>query len=213
MLILGLVLVLSGNCNSAIVYPKAPVGGRQIVVENVGRMLREHPDGTIVSTRALQIEDLTIAEPHRWYDVGAADLASGHLLSSARSGSWRYVLIHGTNAVGVAEIFNADTNIGDDLRFGALYQTAFCNETLEALRKAKEMPQIQKQDYELRLVRISAINFFAVWLHGKADEIILPLPPTFGRKLKAYQPYSESHIIKVLKPDANEVMKAPRSLR
>ena len=36
-IILGLALVLSGNCHAAIVYPKAPDGGRQIVYENAVR--------------------------------------------------------------------------------------------------------------------------------------------------------------------------------
>jgi hypothetical protein len=212
-IILCLALVLSGNCIAAIVYPKAPEGGRQLVFENVGQMLREHPDGTAISIRGLQIEDVTIAEPHRWYSVGATNLASGNLLSVAGSICWRYLLIHGRNAAGVATVFDANAKTGDALRFGALYQTGFSDDTLEALRKAKSLTQVKTQDYELRFLQVPAINFVAVWLHGKSDDIIMPLPPTFGRKLNAYQPYPESQIIKVLEPDAKEVMKAPRSFR
>lgn len=39
------------------------------------------------------------------------------------------------------------------------------------------------------------------------------LPPTVGRKLTAYGDYSESRIIKVLEPEAKQVMKVPRLLR
>jgi hypothetical protein len=75
------------------------------------------------------------------------------------------------------------------------------------------LPQIRKQDYELRFLEVPALNFVAVWLHGRSDDIIMPLPPTFGRNLNAFQAYSESEIIKVLKPEAKEVMKAPNLVR
>jgi len=121
--------------------------------------------------------------------------------------------MRGTNAAGVAAVADAGAKTGNLLRFTGLFQTCFAAETLEALRKAKELKQIKEQDYELRFLQVPAINFVAVWLHGKSDDIILPLPPTFGRKLNAYQPYAESEIIKVLKPDAKEAMKAPNLIR
>jgi hypothetical protein len=212
-LILGIALVLSGHGNAAIVYPKAPAGGREFVSAKVGRMLRENPNGTLDSLRGLIIEDITIAEPHREYAVGAADLAAGRLLSSARPGSWRYFLMHGARAVGVADVSEADLKIGEMLRFDGLSESAFSNETLEALRTAKELPQIEKQDYELRFLVMPGINFAAAWFHGKSDDIIVPLSPTFGRKLTAEHPYSERQIIKVLRPEAKEVMKSPKLLR
>jgi hypothetical protein len=211
-LLLCLALVLSGICNAAIVYPKAPEGGRQIVIENVGPLVRRHPNASL-AIPGLRMEDVTIAEPHRWYGVGVDDLAAGRLLSSATSRSWRYILMRGTNAAGVAAVADAGAKTGNLLRFTGLFQTCFAAETLEALRKAKELKQIKEQDYELRFLQVPAINFVAVWLHGKSDDIILPLPPTFGRKLNAYQPYAESEIIKVLKPDAKEAMKAPNLIR
>jgi hypothetical protein len=97
-LVLCLALVLSGICNAAIIYPKAPEGGRQLVIEDAGSLVREHPNDT-----------------------------------------------------------------------------------------------------------------FAV--PGLRMEWKMPLPPTFGSELNAYQPYSERQIIRVLKPEAKEVMKAPRLLR
>lgn len=212
-LLLALAMLSCPNCIATIFCPKAPDEGRKIVFEKVGQMLREHPDSPALSIRGAQIQDLTIAYPHRFYYVGAAELASGRLLSAAKSSSWRYILIHGTNAVGVAEVFDAKPETGGALSFGALYQTGFSNETLEALRKAKELPRIKERDYELRFLHVPAINFVAVWFHGKSDDILMPLPPTFGRKLSAYQPYSESQITKVLEPEAKEVMRAPRLYR
>ncbi len=191
----------------AIVYYKAPEGGRQIVHKEVGEIQREH--GTLGNVR---MEDLTISEPHRWYSVGLTDLASGHLLSAATSRSWRYILMHGTNSVGVATVFDADAKTGNAQRFGALYDTGLGKETLKALQAAEKLPQIRKQDYELRFLDVMPVYFFAVWLHGKSDDIIIPLPPTYGR-WNAYQPYSESQMMKLLKPEAKKVLKQPNLLR
>jgi hypothetical protein len=196
-LILCLALVLSGNTRAAIVYPKAPDGGRQIV--------SEHLDLKFLGVS--HIEDLTIADPYRDYGVGLTNLASGQLLSSTKPGSWMYLLIQGTNAVGMQALI-ADEKTGNALECAGLYETDFSNETLEALRIAEQLPQIKKQDYEIRRLDIPPILFVAVWLHGKSDDIIIPLGATFGR-WNALQPYSESQMIKLLKPEAKKKLKEP----
>ena len=205
-IILGLALVLSGNSHAAIVYPKAPDGGRQIVFECVSQMLKAHPDGPVLAEPGLKVADVSVAEPFGLYYVGLTNLAAGKLLSVAESSSWQYLLLHGTSAVGAVTL--KQTN--GKLIFAGLFETDCSNETLEALRKVKELPQVKKSDYELRRLDVPAVYFVAVWLHGKSDDIIIPLPPTFGR-WNAYQPYSESQMIKLLKPEAKKVLKTPRN--
>jgi hypothetical protein len=89
---------------------------------------------------------------------------------------------------------------------GELSGDAFDSKIPEALQIAEQLPQVKKQDYEPRLLDCSPLLFVAVWLHGKSDDIIIPLPPTFGR-WNAMQPYSESQMIKLLKPEANKKLK------
>ena len=203
-LLLCLALVLSGHCRAAIIYPKAPDGGREIVVTNVGPILSH-------DTRffnGLKMEDLTVAEPYReYYVTNLAMLASGHMLSATTSRSWRYILMHGTNAVGAATLIYGGTN-GSVLEYNDVQQPFFPDAPLEALRAAEKLPQTKKQDYEVRALNIAPLNFMAVWLHGESDDIIIPLPPTFGR-FNENQPYSEAEIIKVLKTDAEDVIKHP----
>ena len=91
---------------------------------------------------------------------------------------------------------------------GELSGHAFDSNIPEALQIAEQLSQVKKQDYEPRLLDSAPILFVAVWLHGKSDDIIIPLPPTFGR-WKAYQPYSESEMIKLLKPEAKKKLKEP----
>ena len=200
-----LALVLSGGLNGpgAIIYPKAPDGGQQVIrdtfKQGLSRSISRYLGG-------FQIEDLTIANPFRDYSVGLTNLASGQLLPAARAGNWRYLLMHGTNAVGAAELMTDPTN-GAALKFAGLDTSDFPGETLEAIRRAEQLPQIKEQDYELRRLDCPSILFVAVWLHGKSDDILIPLPPTGGR-WNAYQLYSESQMIEWLQPESEKRLKA-----
>jgi len=206
--ILCLAFLLNGHCRAAIIYPNAPDGGQEIVVTNVGPILAH-------DTRffnGLKLEDLSVAEPYReYYVTNLAMLASGHMLSTTTSRSWRYILMHGTNAVGAATLIYGGTN-GSALKYNDVQRPFSPDAPLEALRAAEKLPQTKKQDYEVRALNIGPLNFKAVWLHGKSGDIIIPLPPTFGR-FNEYQPYSEAEIIKVLKKKAEDVIKHPNLLR
>jgi len=100
----------------------------------------------------------------------------------------------------------ADEKTGKVLKSAGFGKAVYSNETLEALRMAEQLPQIKKQDYELRCLDDMSLHFVMVWLHGKSDDILIPLPPTFGR-WNAYQPYSESEMINLLKPEAGKKLK------
>ena len=83
-LILCLALLLDGHCRAAIIHPKAPDGGREIVVTNVGSIL----DHDTRFFNGLKMEDFTVAEPYReYYVTNLAMLASGHMLSATTSRS------------------------------------------------------------------------------------------------------------------------------
>src|SRR5690242_5742957 len=133
-LLLCLALVSGGglNCPAAILDPKAPDGGEQIIRESfkgLSRSISRYLGG-------YQIEDLTIAHPFRDYSVALTNLASGQLLPAGRAGTWRYLLMHGSNAVGAAELMADPTN-RTALKFAGLDTTDFSRETLEALRRAE----------------------------------------------------------------------------
>ena len=187
-LFLGLALVLSGHCYAAIVYPKAPDGGKQVVAKYLD------PD-LLNGLKITNYENLTVADPLAEYDAGA--LVSGKFLSTAKLVLWRYLLMQGTNAVGAMEL-NADKKRGEYLKFNSLGKSQFDNSVLEAIRIAEQLPQVKKQDYELRYLWL---HFFvpAIWLHGESNDIIIPLTD-YWKRWNAYQPYSEGEIIKILKP-------------
>ncbi len=210
-LLLCLALGLSGavfgsNCSASIVFPNGPAGGEEVIREafkGLSRSISRYLGG-------YQIEELTVTAPFRDYSVGLTNLASGQLLPAARPGNWRYPLIHGTNAVGAAEL-RADQTNGTVLKFAGLDTTDFPRETLQAIRWAEQLPQIKEQDYELRRLDCPSVLFVAVWLHGKSDDIIIPLPDR-GNRWHAYQPYSESEMIKLLQPEAEKKLKMPSGM-
>jgi beta-lactamase regulating signal transducer with metallopeptidase domain len=189
---------------SGIVYPKPPEGGREIVYKEAGELQRSKH-----ALKNVPIDDVTISRPHRWYVGGLKDLLSGHLLSAATSSTWRYILLHGTDVVGMATLMDANAKTGSPLQFTGLYVAGGEKETLEALRVAEKLPQIKKQAYEMRFLSINPLLFHAVWLHGKSDDILIPLPPTWGRKMNAYQPYSADEITKILTPEAERKLNTP----
>ena len=104
------------------------------------------------------------------------------------------VFMHGTNVVAGVDL-EADENTGKPLKCTSLGDgdKVFSKETLKALQAAGQLPPVQQQDYEARLLANELVSFQAVWLHGKSNDFIIPLPPTYDR-MNAYQPYSESQV-------------------
>ncbi len=205
-LILGLGLVLCGNCGAAINYPRAPDGGPYTVATNVTPILQHDPD----FFDGLKMQGLTVGKPYReYYVVDLTNLVAGHLLRGTETHSWRYLLMHGTNAIGAATLIEAPQGA---LKYNDVQRPFFPNAPLDALCAAEKLPQIKKQDYEVRSLGIAPLNFTAIWLHGRSDDILIPLPPTFGR-FKENQPYSVTQVIKVLRMDAQDVIKRPNLLR
>ena len=198
--VIAAVFSWAGNwCDAAIIRSNAPSGGRQIVCRNIDP---EFLGGA-------RVEELTVAEPCREYFIGLTNLASGSLLSNAKAGGWRYTLMHGTSAIGTA-VLNAEQKTGRVLGFNSLQRPGFAQETVEALQKAERLPQVEKQDYEIRFLNIPAVSFVAIWLHRGSDNILIPIPPTFGR-MNAYQPYAEAEIIRLLTPHSENTTKSRNS--
>ena len=191
-LILCLALVLSGHCHAAIVYPKAPDGGKQIVEKYLNPKL-------LNGLRITNVENLIIANPLAEY--GGGILVSGKFLSTARLSIWRYLLIDGTNAVGEVAL-NADKS--RYLKFCWMGKSNITN-ALKGIRAAEQLPQANKHDYELRYLDMMPYAP-AIWLHNESDDIIIPLTDYWSH-WKALQPYSESEMIKLLKPVEDEQIK------
>ncbi|HSY18530.1 MAG TPA: hypothetical protein VK815_09365 [Candidatus Acidoferrales bacterium] len=202
-LILCLALVLGGHCFAAITYPQAPDGGSEVVIKYLGLQ-------SLKFLKVSRVEDLTIARPFAEYHVtNLTDLSSKNFLVAAKQGVWLYQLAQGTNAVGEVGLMPGRRS-GNRLEFEHLSGMGSTHATLDGLRVAERLPQIKNQDYELRRLDIAPMLFHSVWLHGKSDDILIPLPPTFGR-WKANEPYSEAQMLALLKPEVEKTRQAWKS--
>lgn len=205
--LLCLALVLSGFCQAAIVYPKAPDNGQQVVIKYL--TADQKPKKFLDFLGVSRIDDLTICSPYENYAVGLTNLAAGKLLSDARPSAayWIYPLLSGSNAVGLAWV-KVDEETGRAWKLVELDQAHRAEGIVTALRVAEQLPQTKKENYEVRALEMPWLFFRAVWLHGRSDDIIIPLPDNWGR-WKAYQPCSESEIMKILQPIAEQKLKQP----
>ncbi|HWB60296.1 MAG TPA: hypothetical protein VG733_12450 [Chthoniobacteraceae bacterium] len=186
--LLGIGMICAGltaNCAADITYPEAPKNGEQTARKYITPKFLQLPD----------VNNITIARPHQTYGAGLRDLAAGHLLSVAKPFTWRYILVRDGSAVG--DVLLNGGAPGAPLTFNSVERSDFANETLVALQKAEQLPQVKKQDYEVRYLEVAGANFVALWLHAKSDDIIIPLGGT-----NPFHPYSETEIIKLLQPNA-----------
>jgi hypothetical protein len=187
-----------------IVTRRAPRGGEAVLAANVTDILRAKRVPHGMKTE-MHPDEVAHSEPHPVYVATLDDLAAGKLLAAAKQTGWRYLLVHSDAAVGEAELSagrrgakGAKGAKSKDLEFLGLTHGPFTAATIDALHAAERLPQVEKSDYELRLLKVPAVYLVALWLHGKEDDLLVPMgDPPAG--LKRNKPYSEAGVIRALR--------------
>jgi hypothetical protein len=191
-----------------IISRRAPPGGDAVLAANVTDLVRAQwvPHGMKAEVHP---EELAHSEPHPVYVATLDDLASGKLLAAARQTGWRYILVQHDEVVGEAELTTgrsrakgakkgAKRTSHARLEFAGLTHGPFAGATVDGLHAAERLPQVEKADYELRLLKVPAVYLVALWLHGGNEDILVPLgqPPAGLKKNKAY---TEAAVIRALR--------------
>ncbi len=188
-----------------IIMRNAPRRGAAVLAANVTELMRakQTPRGMKAEAHP---EELHHSEPHPVYVATLDDLASGKLLAAAKQTGWRYLLAHNDEIVAEAELTPerraAKGKKGakhEELAFAGLTHGPFTGATVDGLHAAERLPQVEKADYELRLLKVPAVYLVALWLHGGNEDLLVPLgqPPAGLKKNKAY---SEAAVIRALRP-------------
>ncbi len=118
---------------------------------------------------------LALAAPHDVYFLSLSDLAGGAFLEAARAVGRRFIVMDGSKPVASAEL-------ADDLR-GSGFQASegqLVDSTAAAIDRAEADAQLGNADYEVRLLRIPALYFTALWLKnedGRTADVVIPLDP------------------------------------
>jgi hypothetical protein len=188
-----------------ITFRKAPRAADARLVGHLTELAREQKLPHQMAE--MRLEALSHSEAHPVYFVPLDALAEGKLLQAATQTSWRYLLVQNDAAVAEAEL-SAGSRGGKgaksrSLDFVSLTQGPFASATVDALNAAERLPQVARRDYELRLLRIPAVYFVALWLHGAKDDILIPMgDPPAG--LKRNEPYTEAAVIAALHDSAEQ---------
>src|SRR5260221_8390285 len=117
---------------------------------------------------------LQIMQSHQVFSLGLKDLASGRGLQAAQQTGWRFLIQDAEKVVAAAE--TAVTGAGAGHVFAGFNEGPFVASTAEAIRSAQALPQVEKGKFELRLLRIPALYFTAVWGHDPPRTDALRVP-------------------------------------
>ena len=118
---------------------------------------------------------LALAAPHDVYFLSLSDLAAGMFLEAARAVGRRFIVMDGNKPVASAELADESTGSGFQASEGPLVES-----TAAAIEVAEADPQLDDADYEVRLLRIPALYFTALWLKsedGRTADVVIPLNP------------------------------------
>jgi hypothetical protein len=190
----------------------APRGAAAVLASHLTELARERK----LPQRMPQIrmEALSHSEAHPVYFVPLNALAQGKLLDAATQTAWRYLLVQDNAAVAEAELSvprrgakTAKTaKTARPVEFASLTHGPFAAATVDALSAAEQLPQVERDDYEMRLIKIPAVYFVALWLHGAKQDILVPMGDPPGG-LERNKPYSEAQIIEALRGSAEQALR------
>jgi hypothetical protein len=92
---------------------------------------------------------------------------------------WRFLILDGDRVIASTDAVVSQTG---GFEFGQINEGPFNGGMEQAIRKAEELPAIQKSHFEPVVVLVPALYIVALWLRSPQEEndLILPLPPAPG---------------------------------
>ena len=155
-------------------------------------LVKLHRPGRRVTKRA---DELIIAAPHKRYTITLENVLKGNLDRASFSG-WRFLILDGMKAIATANL-RIDRRSRKPL-FSHFGYGSFVQNTVKGIRRAE---RLDDSDYELRLLTIPGLNIVALWLRGKKEDQLIPLPPTH-RALKPFSIQSPVEFFECIKTAA-----------
>ncbi|MFI6324107.1 hypothetical protein ACIBG8_41735 [Nonomuraea sp. NPDC050556] len=156
-------------------HTPAPPSGIPETVREKLRSLAGQSRFTTPSLSLAQEGDLDVSTPHQVFTIGLDDIESGAGLDAARPVGWRYLITGGGEVIASAETAEGPDGTPEPAQFT---EGRFVAATATAVRSARALPQLEKANFELRLLRIPALYLMALWLHSPATDLLVPLAPS-----------------------------------
>jgi hypothetical protein len=115
---------------------------------------------------------ITLAQAHPVYNVDLKDILERRGLGSAVLTGWRFLLLENHIAIAAAEI--AVDGKSGTFRFSSVTTGSQVSATSAAFAAGLRDPQLQTQEWSVRLLRVPSLYLLALWLHdtsGKEDRL------------------------------------------
>ncbi|MCC6460038.1 MAG: hypothetical protein IT260_06190 [Saprospiraceae bacterium] len=143
---------------------------------------------------------------HAVYHASAADLASAQGLKNARQVAWRHFHYHPKEGYVAHEI-----RIGDqpgEHHFSAVHAGQMVEQMRALGPTIESLQELEKDNYEVALLRLSALKTVAIWLRGsqRKNDYLIPLKPCF-HGLVAGQLYTSKDFLAIVKKVARAYQK------
>ncbi|HYH10454.1 MAG TPA: hypothetical protein VEK11_25645 [Thermoanaerobaculia bacterium] len=151
-------------------FPHAPAAAIALISEHLALPPRSARRGVATETAG----GPAIGGQHQIYTIPGEAILRGELLAAAQSVGWRYLVMEDGDVIVAAELSG---HTDRDLAFAQTSTGAFVHGMSNAIALAERLDDVQRRDYELRLLRIPAAYFVAVWLHHETDDLLVPLAP------------------------------------
>lgn len=137
------------------------------------------------------------------FTLGLNDLVASRDLESAKPTGWLFLVQDGDKTVASAEA--VPTGTGDEQVLSAFNEGRVVGSTSDALRSARELPEMSKDDFEPRLLRVPGLYVTALWLHkaGGLGDLLVPLDPS-SVDAQVGQPVPASRLIEELRSKAGQ---------
>lgn len=137
------------------------------------------------------------------FTLGLNDLVASRDLESAKRTGWLFLVQDGDKTVASAEA--VPTGTGDEQVLSAFNEGRVVGSTSDALRSARELPEVSKDDFEPRLLRVPGLYVTALWLHkaGGLGDLLVPLDPS-PVDAQVGQPVPASRLIEELRYKAGQ---------
>ena len=193
-----------------IIFPRVPAVDEEALARRLAKIAVSPLSGATGQLAGVAVEALSYTAPQQiWFSTLDALLAN-RLLVDARAQTWRYLLCEGDRGMGEIEIGPSSADAGRF--FVAVHEGGAAQSTIDALAFAKSLPEAAAQDLEARFLRVPALNFAALWLHGAAQDLLIPvvghadiLPPGHA--------YTETQVTAALRGRAQTASHGPEPRR
>lgn len=160
--------------------------------------LADRPEYRDRALGAARAEPLELVAPHDVYTLGLDALAEGTGLGAAQPVGRRVLIMRAQEPVATAELDDPDGAGGLTATEGP-----FTEATAKAISEVESWPAVVEGDYELRVLRLPALYFMALWLKDRSDgdDLIVPLAPA-PVGIEAGRSYDEEELLGVLRDRA-----------